>query len=104
MILTITLNPAIDISYQIPSFQFNESNRSSFTSKTAGGKGLNVTRVLQCLDLPVRATGFLGGTNGLFIQKELDQNKIQHDFVPIEGDTRNCIAVIHDSMQTEILE
>jgi tagatose 6-phosphate kinase len=104
MILTITLNPAVDISYQVPHFQPNVSNRSSLTLKTAGGKGLNVTRVLHCLDLPVKATGFLGGTNGLFIQKELDRSKIQQDFVPIEGDTRNCIAIIHDSNQTEVLE
>lgn len=104
MILTITLNPSVDISYQLTNFQLNKSNRSLITNKTAGGKGLNVTRVLNCLEIPVKATGFLGGTNGLFIQKELDELNIQHDFVPITADTRNCIAVLHDSNQTEILE
>lgn len=104
MILTITLNPSVDISFQLPAFQLNETNRSSLTQKTAGGKGLNVTRVLHCLNMPVKATGFLGGTNGLFIQKELLRENIDHYFVSITGNTRNCIAVIHDSQQTEILE
>jgi tagatose 6-phosphate kinase len=104
MILTVTLNPSVDISYQLPCFQLNTSNRSFITNKTAGGKGLNVTRVLKCLNVPVKATGFLGGTNGLFIQKELDGLDIQHYFVPITSNTRNCIAILHDSNQTEILE
>jgi tagatose 6-phosphate kinase len=104
MILTITLNPSVDIGYQLTGFQLNQSNRSLITNKTAGGKGINVTRVLNCLEIPVKATGFLGGTNGLFIQKELEELNIQHDFVPITGATRSCIAVLHDSNQTEILE
>lgn len=104
MILTITLNPSVDISYQLPGFQLNETNRSSLTHKTAGGKGLNVASVLNCLSMPVMTTGFLGGTNGLFIQKELQREKVTQCFVPITGDTRNCIAVVHDSLQTEILE
>jgi tagatose 6-phosphate kinase len=104
MILTITLNPSVDISYQIPRFQIDEANRCYSTLKTAGGKGLNVTRVLHSLKLEVKATGFLGGPNGLFIKRELDHEGISHDFVSIEGDTRNCIAILHDLHQTEVME
>lgn len=47
MILTLTLNPSVDISYPLDQFNLDTVNRVSQTSKTAGGKGLNVTRVLS---------------------------------------------------------
>ncbi|ASN04208.1 hexose kinase [Virgibacillus necropolis] len=102
MILTVTLNPAVDISYKLETFSLDTVNRVSDTSKTAGGKGLNVTRVLQQLGEDVGATGFLGGSLGDFIRGEL--SGIEDYFVNIQGDTRNCIAVIHEGRQTEILE
>lgn len=102
MILTVTLNPAVDISYKLDQFSLDTVNRVSDVSKTAGGKGLNVTRVLQQLGQDIAATGFLGGSLGAFIHEEL--TGIEDYFVPIEGDTRNCIAVIHEGQQTEILE
>ena len=104
MILTITLNPSVVINYQISGFQIAGANRCHSTMKTAGGKGLNVTRVLHCLNLRVKATGFLGGTNGLFIKRELDREGISHSFIPIKGDTRNCISILHDLHQTEVME
>lgn len=105
MILTITLNPSVDISYKLPGpFAFDTVNRVTDVSKTAGGKGLNVTRVLQQLGEDVAATGFLGGSLGDFIRQEISTLGIQDYFVGIEGATRNCIAVIHEGQQTEILE
>lgn len=104
MILSITLNPSVDISYRLLDFQLNQVNRCNDTIKTAGGKGLNVARVLKSLGIPVIATGFTGGANGKFILEKLDGDKIEQDFVLIKGNTRNCIAMIHDSNQTEILE
>lgn len=104
MILTITMNPSVDIAYQLETFQLDTVNRVRETHKTPGGKGLNVTRVLAQLDDSVVASGLLGGKIGEFIQVELDKVAIQHDFYPIAGDTRNCIAILHEGQQTEILE
>jgi tagatose 6-phosphate kinase len=104
MILTITLNPAIDMSYHLSSFHINEVNRCNRVIKTAGGKGLNVSRVIRCTNERLCATGVLGGTNGQFIRDELDSIQILHRFVDIKGNTRNCIALLHDGQQTEILE
>lgn len=104
MILTITLNPSVDIQYRLPDYQEDAVNRVSDVSKTAGGKGLNVARVLQQLGEDVAASGFLGGSLGNFIGLELTRLGIQNSFVPISGATRNCIAIIHNGKQTEILE
>lgn len=104
MILTVTLNPSVDISYPIDAFQLNTVNRVQNVTKTAGGKGLNVSRVLKQLDESVAATGFLGGALGAFIRGELEKLVVHDHFVACKGDTRNCIAIIHDGKQTEILE
>ena len=104
MILTITLNPAVDISYKLENLSLNTVNRIEDVSKTAGGKGLNVARVLHQLGENVAASGFLGGSLGEFIRSRLATIGIQDFFVSISGETRNCIAVIHEGKQTEILE
>lgn len=104
MILTITMNPSIDISYPLETFKLDTVNRVKNVRKTAGGKGLNVTRILKQLDAEVTASGMIGGFLGEEIKKDLDHNKIPHDFLPISGETRNCIAVLHEGQQTEILE
>lgn len=104
MILTITLNPAVDISYKLEQFSLDTVNRVDYVSKTAGGKGLNVARVLQQLDEDVAASGFLGGSLGGFICSQIEALDIKDFFVQIADETRNCIAVIHEGKQTEILE
>lgn len=103
MILTVTMNPSIDISYPLDVFKMDTVNRVAEVSKTAGGKGLNVTRVLAEIGDNVAATGLIGGTNGHFLLQHLPQN-IQAFFYEIAGDTRNCIAILHEGQQTEILE
>ena len=92
MILTVTLNPSIDISYPLEELKLDTVNRVSEVSKTAGGKGLNVTRVLAESGETVGATGFVGGTNGQFIKTHLPRD-VQSFFYDILGDTRNCIAM-----------
>lgn len=104
MIITVTLNPSIDVAYQLETFQLDGVNRVQDVRKTAGGKGLNVTRVLQQLGDPVLATGFLGGGLGQVLAQELDRQGIGHSFQEIAGETRNCVAVLHQGQQTEILE
>ncbi|HEL2733101.1 TPA: tagatose-6-phosphate kinase [Streptococcus suis] len=104
MILTITLNPSVDIAYQLDTFHLDTVNRVENVQKTAGGKGLNVTRVLKQIGEDVVATGFIGGEIGSYIKKQLTRNDVKNSFVEIGNETRNCIAVLHDGKQTEILE
>ncbi len=104
MILAITLNPSVDIRYELDCFLLDAVNRVEDVSKTAGGKGLNVARVLRQLGEDVAVSGFLGGSLGKFISSEISRLGIHNYFVNIKGSTRNCIAIIHEGKQTEILE
>lgn len=104
MILTVTMNPSIDISYKLVSFKLDEINRVDKVSKTAGGKGLNVTRVVELAGKKVLATGVLGGKLGEDVEKKLEESNIKSNFYKISGETRNCIAILHDNNQTEVLE
>ncbi|HEL1205445.1 TPA: tagatose-6-phosphate kinase [Streptococcus equi subsp. zooepidemicus] len=104
MILTVTLNPSIDISYPLEVLALDRVNRVEAVQKTAGGKGLNVTRVLAETGQAVVATGFIGGKLGDFVIHQLQEQGISNQFFKIKGETRNCIAVLHEGMQTEILE
>ncbi|WP_125762127.1 hexose kinase [Companilactobacillus hulinensis] len=104
-VLTITMNPSVDISYPLDHLKIDTVNRVKEVSKTAGGKGLNVTRVLKQLDVPVTASGIIGGTIGQYILNQLDANNVDHAFMKINQESRNCIAILHDGGdQTEILE
>ncbi|MQS75281.1 hexose kinase [Lactobacillus halodurans] len=104
-VLTITMNPSVDISYPLEHLNVDTVNRVKDVSKTAGGKGLNVTRVLKQLNVSVTASGIIGGTIGQYITDQLDENDIDHAFMKISQESRNCIAILHDDGdQTEILE
>ncbi|PGS54437.1 1-phosphofructokinase [Bacillus sp. AFS041924] len=104
MIATITLNPAIDIRYSLPTLYLDEVNRVSSVDKTAGGKGLNVSRVLSQLGAIVTCTGFLGGKSGEWIAEQLLNSNLTNHFVKIKGETRFCLAVKSKEGHTEILE
>src|SRR5699024_3373916 len=104
MILTVTLNPSVDISYTITDLRLDTTHRTHPARTTAAGTGINVTRVIHDLNKAVTATGFIGGHLGEGIVSELNKNGIKPDFLSIEGDTRNCIAILHDGQQTEVLE
>ncbi|WP_073998511.1 hexose kinase [Anaerococcus urinomassiliensis] len=104
MILTITANPSVDISYQLDQLNIDGVSRTEKVLKTAGGKGLNVGNVLQTLGADVAHSGFIGGALGEFIKETLAEKGQEARFVEIEGATRNCIAILHEGKQTEILE
>lgn len=104
MILTVTLNPAVDVGYDLNEFHLGRVNRCQHVRKTPGGKGLNVTRVANAVGVNIKATGFLGGSNGTFVREGLTKEGIPHDFLGIQGETRNCIAILHEGHQTELLE
>lgn len=104
MILAVTMNPSVDISYPLNEFKLDDVNRVEDVSKTAGGKGLNVARVISQMEREVLATGILGGTIGDYIVKELENDQIKNDFLKTDKESRNCIAILHEGKQTEILE
>lgn len=105
MIATITLNPSIDKHYIIDDLIKGNVMRAREVENTAGGKGLNVSRVIKFLGEEVLATGLLGGKFGEFIEEKLNESGIRSRFTKIKEETRSCLAFItNDSVQTEVLE
>lgn len=106
MVLTITLNAAVDKTYTVPGFALDRVHRPTETLVTAGGKGVNVARVYQTLGGAATATGFLGGRNGEYIAGSLASEGIPAAFVSVRGESRLCIAVIDPQAgtQTELNE
>jgi tagatose 6-phosphate kinase len=103
LLLTVTLNPAIDKVYAVDDFAVNRVFRPKNVTATAGGKGLNVTRVAHLLGEKVVATGFIGGNNGRFIEDQLNGLGISNRFVRIQKESRICIAIM-DSQNTTSTE
>lgn len=94
MIITLTLNPALDKTVEINNFTAGNVNRISSTRLDAGGKGINVSKVLRSLGGESKALGILAGRAGNFIKDYLDENKIQNDFVFINGETRTNLKIV----------
>jgi 1-phosphofructokinase family hexose kinase len=106
MILTVTLNAAIDRTVAVPNFRLGHRHRAVESRTVAGGKGINVARALRLLGRPVIATGFAGGPTGTRVMEELRREAILTDFTWIAGETRINLAVIDPTSneQTEINE
>jgi 1-phosphofructokinase family hexose kinase len=106
MIVTVTLNAAIDRTLTVPNFQRGQRHRASAGVTLAGGKGINVARALKMLGVPVVATGLVGGTTGTRIVEELTNEAILNDFVHIVGESRTSTAVVDSTggTYTEINE
>lgn len=105
MIATITANPSVDRRYNIKKLEENTVQRTSVYQATAGGKGINVARVINSLDKKVAAMGFLGGNSGDFIYNELKDLNIENNFTKIRENTRTCINIIDENHKSiEILE
>jgi 1-phosphofructokinase family hexose kinase len=106
MILTVTLNAAIDRTLAVPNFRLGRRHRAVEQTAIAGGKGVNVARALRELGRPVLATGAIGGGTGARITEFLAGEGIPNDFVAIEEESRMSTAVIDptDGVTTEINE
>lgn len=88
MIYTVTLNPSIDFIVEVDHFQLDHLNRIDRESKFPGGKGINVSRVLNTNGVESKALGFVGGFTGGFIQSFLSDEGVQTDFVSVKDDSR----------------
>ncbi|RKQ94067.1 1-phosphofructokinase/tagatose 6-phosphate kinase [Solirubrobacter pauli] len=106
MIVTVTLNTAIDKTLSVPNFRLGRRHRTVEQTTMPGGKGVNVARVLKTLGAPVIATGLAGGATGTRIVDQLTQLSVLSDFVRIGEESRTNTAVIDPTTgeQTEINE
>lgn len=100
MIVTITLNCAIDRVVYVENLGLDKINRGQLASSLPGGKGLNVARTLKVLNEPVLAWGFIGGKNGRFIEESLEKEEILSDFIHIEEESRLCNTYIDRQVGT----
>ena len=106
MILTVTLNTSIDKLYLVESIHPETVMRVKEVHNTAGGKGLNVSRVAAKLGEPVTATGFVGGFNGQYLESLISQPLVRCAFTHVQGETRSCINCwdLSNGHSTEYLE
>jgi 1-phosphofructokinase family hexose kinase len=100
VIVTVTLNAALDRTLTVPNFQLGQRHRASQGLTLAGGKGINVARALKRLDVPVVATGLAGGRTGTRIVEELTSEAILNDFVRIADESRTSTAVVDPTAAT----
>ncbi|MFF8872631.1 1-phosphofructokinase family hexose kinase [Streptomyces massasporeus] len=97
MILTVTLNTALDLTYRVRSLRPHASHRVSEVTERPGGKGVNVARVLAALGHEVTVTGFTGGATGRVVQEKLAAVPgVVDALVPVSGATRRTVAVVDE--------
>ena len=101
MIYTVTFNPAIDYTLQLDNLDIGETNRSNSNYISPGGKGINVSRVLNNLDVGSIALGFIGGFTGRFVESFLNEQGLVTDFVYLKENTRINVK-IKTNKETEI--
>ena len=102
MIYTLTLNPALDYDIYMDSFQEGDLNLSKEVNIRAGGKGINVSKLLANLGIKSKALGYTAGFTGDFIKKNLYDEGIESDFVELDGITRINVKINNNSKETEI--
>ena len=106
MIVTVTLNTAVDKLYLVDKLADYTVMRVNRVSNTAGGKGLNVSKVAAIAGEPVTATGFVGGFNGRYVESMLKEQGVETRLTHIAAETRSCINIREESTgrHTEFLE
>ena len=105
MIITVTLNPAIDKTAQVETMVPNGLNRLSNVMLDVGGKGINVSKAIKELGGESICTGFIAGSNGKWIENQLDQLGLKYKFVNVDGNTRMNLKVLDKEMNlTELNE
>jgi tagatose 6-phosphate kinase len=104
MILCVCLNPAMDVTYAVPELVDGETHRAEVIGRRAGGKALNVARVLRQLGEPVLATGLAGGTDGDALLADLAVAGVAAEFAGIEGQSRRTTTVYDGRRATGFYE
>lgn len=105
VIFTVTLNVALDEYYYVPDFTLGNVHRVARQVASAGGKGLNVARVIHQLGKTVKATGIIGGFTGQRVLNLVHKDGLSHSFIEAPVETRRCINIVDSlSLSTELLE
>ncbi|MDD3361188.1 MAG: 1-phosphofructokinase [Hespellia sp.] len=105
MIITVTMNPAIDKTIDVDQLQKGELNRIKSVEKDVGGKGINVSKTINELGGKSTAIGFIAGDAGKTIEHVLNREGIQTDFIEVEGETRTNTKVVEANRElTELNE
>lgn len=105
MIVTVTMNPAIDKTVDIDALERGGLNRIHHVELDAGGKGINVSKTIHALGGESVATGFIAGSTGKIIRSVMDEWKIENDFIEVSGETRTNTKVFEKSGElTELNE
>lgn len=106
MITTITLNASVDKLYLVEQVEMGTVMRVKTVSNSAGGKGLNVSKIAALAGEKVNALGFLGGFNGQYVRSLLKDYGIESNFIETAGETRSCINIrnLATNEHTEFLE
>ena len=94
MILVVALNPALDVTHQVPGVDWAGVNRPAVVRAQAGGKGLNVARTLRAIGADVQVIGFAGGVTGEEVKSALGELGVPAAFTRIGGETRRTFAVV----------
>ncbi|WP_070000743.1 1-phosphofructokinase [Cellulosilyticum sp. I15G10I2] len=100
MIYTVTLNPAVDKTIILSNLLVDQVNRAETVREDAGGKGINVSKMIKNLKGESLALGICAGKTGVFIQDQLDKIGIKHHFIQAEGQTRTNIKIVDKRHQT----
>jgi len=103
-VLTVTVNPALDLTVQLPALRLGEVNRSDNLQAHAAGKGLNVAQVLADLGHQLTVTGFLGEANAQPFEQLFSARGFADEFVRVAGETRSNIKLAEaDGRITDIM-
>lgn len=97
MILTVTPNPALDLTYRVPALQPGETHRAAPPAVRAGGKGLNVARVVAQTGGAAFALTTAGGPSGLRLADDLEASRLPSELVPVQSPTRSSIAIVDEA-------
>lgn len=105
MVVTVSLNPAVDKTCRLKAMEPGAVNRLISAESVAGGKAVNVTKVLRQFHIPVAAVGFLGGSGGTLIGEAVEKLGVECHFTKIAGETRTNTNVLDENGRvTELLE
>ncbi len=94
MILTVTPNPALDLTWHVDALRPGASHRVDAGVARAGGKGLNVSRVLHQTGHDTQALTTCGGTTGAEFRAELESSGVSHTLIDVAAATRRSIALV----------
>jgi tagatose 6-phosphate kinase len=104
MILTVTLNAALDVTYEVAALRLGGSHRPTAAHVRAGGKGVNVARVLHALGHDTMVTGLVGGDTGAAIRADVLLSGLRESLFPMSGPSRRTVTIVSEGVATAVNE